>query len=254
MVSDRYGAEHRRLRRALVPAAAGRPCVRCGQPIRPGDLVDLDHDEHGGYLGVAHRRCNRAAAARKTNRARAAALRGQQRKVMTMQPTECVLGVEISQDRRRTAIGVASRFDSEPDAVGIDLAAYLDGTAGAVAELLRLRAELPVVAVVIDPHSQAATLLRPLAEAGVEVVEPSSSDVVIAHGTFMDELLGGRIRHGDHPALEAAARAAEQRRLGGASAWDRRVDVDVSPITAATLAVWALLNAPEQPEPQIFIG
>lgn len=163
-----------------------------------------------------------------------------------MRPDRCALGVEVSSDRRHTAVVVASRGPEGPDeaTVVLELAGYLDGTATAVTEVLRLREELPVVSVVVDPHSQAATLLRPLQAAKVgELVEPGSSDLVVAHGVFLDELAAGRVRHVPSPELEAAARAGEQRRLGGAQTWDRRVEVDVSPLTAATLALWGLLTA-----------
>jgi hypothetical protein len=58
-----YGTEHQKLRAAWAPrVAAGRAhCARCGQPIKPTDAWDLDHrDDRSGYLGPAHRHCNRA--------------------------------------------------------------------------------------------------------------------------------------------------------------------------------------------------
>jgi hypothetical protein len=57
-----YGTSHQQLRAAWAPrVAAGRAhCARCGQPIKPTDVWDLDHrDDRGGYLGPSHRKCNR---------------------------------------------------------------------------------------------------------------------------------------------------------------------------------------------------
>jgi hypothetical protein len=101
---------------------------------------------------------------------------------------------------------------------------------------------------VVDPHSHAATTIRPLQAAGVEVTTPISSDLVVAHGGFLDALAAGRIRHQGQPTLTAAMRHLEQRRLGGATAPERRgALVDVAPAVAAELAVWALLNQPAGP-------
>jgi hypothetical protein len=51
-------------------------------------------------------------------------------------------------------------------------------------------------AVAIDPHSPAATLIKPLTDplrnAGVKLLEPSTSDVVVAHGNFLDTLAARR--------------------------------------------------------------
>ncbi len=63
-----YGTEHKRLRDALLKTAYGTPCTRCGQLMIEGQPLDLDHaDDRTSYLGFAHRRCNRAAGARKAN-------------------------------------------------------------------------------------------------------------------------------------------------------------------------------------------
>lgn len=63
-----YGAEHQRLRRAMLPTAVGSACTRCGLTIERGQAIDLDHsDDREGYTGFAHSICNRAAGGRKGN-------------------------------------------------------------------------------------------------------------------------------------------------------------------------------------------
>lgn len=164
----------------------------------------------------------------------------------------CAVGVGVSEDRAFTSIGVAGRVADDPRVV-IDLVAYLDGTARGVAEVLRVADDLAARAVVIDPHSQAATLIHPLEEARLKtLVKPSTSDVVVAHGLFLDELKGGRLRRIPHPRLDEAARAGIQRPLAGAQTWDRRVAVDVAPLGAVTLALWGLLTAKPPPAP-VFV-
>ena len=112
------------------------------------------------------------------------------------------LGIEIAEDRSRTSIVAAGPVD-DSDMILVDLVAYLDGT-DAAGTILELRATRRVVAVAIDPHSPAATLLGPLRAAKVkELLKPSTSDVVVAHGEFVDVLAAGRLRHAAQPALTA---------------------------------------------------
>jgi hypothetical protein len=78
------------------------------------------------------------------------------------------------------------------------------------------------------------------------------SDIAVAHGTFLDELTAGRLRHAGQPELTSAIRHGQQRRLGGAMAWERRgAVVDVSPALAAEIALWALLEL-ERHMPAIY--
>jgi hypothetical protein len=81
----------------------------------------------------------------------------------------------------------------------------------------------------------------------VTVTQPSTSDIAVAHGLFIDELAAGRLGHAGQPELDAAVRHGIQRPLGGATAWQRRgIPVDISPLSAATLAAWGLLSGPAE--------
>jgi len=226
----------------MLPYAYGAACVRCGRVMLPGEALDLDHtDDRGGYLGMAHAACNRAAGARKGNASRARA-RQARRERFTRMVTEIVLAVEISEDRRHTSLAAAGSADG---CTVVELLRYLDGPTAGVEAVLEARASRPVTGVVVDPHSGAGTLLKPLQDAGVAVTEPSSSHVSVAKNMFVDETNAGRLRIVPHPALTAAVRHAQERRLGGSTAWDRRgPGVDQSPLTAVTLAVWLLLTMP----------
>lgn len=62
-----YGQAHKQARlEYLARHQPGDPCSRCGEPMNdPPDLLDLDHtDDRTGYLGLAHRSCNRSSAGR----------------------------------------------------------------------------------------------------------------------------------------------------------------------------------------------
>lgn len=71
----RYGYSHQLARKRwaqLLP----RPCTVCGRTVTAAEPWDLDHTDDGtGYLGPAHRRCNRGKGARKGNRDRARTIR-----------------------------------------------------------------------------------------------------------------------------------------------------------------------------------
>ena len=155
----------------------------------------------------------------------------------------CAIGIDIAHDREHTSAVIASQIDD--GRVLIELT-YIDGAdvAHVIADLIAGRPGL--VATVIDPQSPATTLLAPLRDVhAVTVTEPTARDVALAHGLFLDELKAGRIRYVDHEALSAAVQHAMARPLAGAEALERRrVDVDASPMTAAELAVWALLRRP----------
>lgn len=60
-----YDREHRNTREELAPLvlAGGVRCARCGDPIRPGQPWDLDHDDtdKSRYRGPSHRWCNQSA-------------------------------------------------------------------------------------------------------------------------------------------------------------------------------------------------
>ena len=162
--------------------------------------------------------------------------------------TPSTLGIEISEDRSHTSIAAARNLDGS--AVLVELVAYLNGT-DPTATVVRLRAQREVTAVVVDPRSPAATTIALLTEAGVYVTELTTHDLAVAHGRFLDTLTAGRLKHAGQPELTSAVRHGTQRPLAGADAWQRRgTAVDISPLTAATFAVWALLR--RCPTPRIY--
>lgn len=236
-----YAGRHQALRRALDPYVPGSPCWRCGRPILPGQPWDLGHDDDNPaiYRGPEHAVCNRAAGARKGNARR----RERRRRIMD-KVTEAALGIELSEDRSCCSIVAAGRLEHEM--VLVELVAYLNGPATTVGTVLELRAARKIIGVVVDPMSNAVNLIKPLRAAGVEVTEPGASDVKAAHGSFLDLLAAGRLRHLGQTELTAAMRHLQQRPMGGAQVFERRgAMADVSPAVAAELAVWGLSTAPQ---------
>ena len=164
------------------------------------------------------------------------------------EPVPCAFGVEISTDRQRCAVVKATHPD---DRITVDLVWY-EPPAMAV-EFVNgcYEAEDPV-AVVLDPRSQTVTMVRKLADAGVPVTRLKPEDVAVANGEFMDLLDRRGLRHLNQDPLTKAVRAAQQRPLSGAQAWERKVDTDQSPLNAATFAVWALQRYEELAEPGVW--
>ena len=78
MAALKYRGQHPQLRAQLLAVLKpGTPCrqiVRgkiCGQPMWPGiQELHLGHDDHGGYIGIVHARCNEQAGAINSNRGR----------------------------------------------------------------------------------------------------------------------------------------------------------------------------------------
>jgi len=163
---------------------------------------------------------------------------------------EVAFGAAISEDRKHCAI-VASGREKDGTRLVVDLVWY-DHPRGAVARMSGLWERHDPVAVVVNPKSQSGTLVKPLGEAGILVTVVTAQDVAVAHGEFLDVVNDGRLAHLDQPPLTAAVRAAQQRPLAGAQAWDPKVAVDQGPLVAATLACWAFCRWEELATPGVW--
>jgi hypothetical protein len=148
-------------------------------------------------------------------------------------------GAAISEDRKLGAIAAAGRSDSGK--ILVDLVFYAHPRL-LVARLAALSAKHDPVAVVVNPKAQSGTLIKPLSEAGVWVTKPAPEDMAISHGTFLDLVNDGGLEHLGQLPLTAAVRAAQQRPLAGAKAWEPRLETDQGPLVAATLAVWGFME------------
>jgi hypothetical protein len=78
----------------------------------------------------------------------------------------------------------------------------------------------------------------------VPVRAVTGTEYAQAVGAFHDDLAAHppRIVHRGQPELDAAVAAARRRDRGDVWTWDRRVDTDVSPLIAVTLARWAAVT------------
>ncbi|WP_413354040.1 hypothetical protein [Microbacterium sp. 1P06AB] len=75
----------------------------------------------------------------------------------------------------------------------------------------------------------------------VTLAAAEGRDMAIASGQFFDAVMESspRVRHTDQPQMNVALSVARKRPLAGAWAWNRKdEDADITPVVAATLALW----------------
>jgi len=146
-------------------------------------------------------------------------------------------GLAAAPDGSWSSVGSAGRLPSGD--LYVDNVRFDSGTAWVVdyiANDLYPRKRTPIR---IDPADSAGAFIRPLKEAGVQVVEVGGREYQQACGEFLSAVEGERIRHLGQTALNKAVGAAGRRDVGkeGGWVWVRPGAVDVSPLKAATLAL-----------------
>lgn len=151
--------------------------------------------------------------------------------------------LEVAEDRSWSCVAAAGR--SSDGTMVVDAAEYrpgVDWVVGRLAELARRRRESSVV---VQPTSAAGALIADLMAARVRVVQAKAVDYAQACGTFYDLVVSGGLRHLGQPHLDVSVAGARQKPSSEAWVWDRRRSgLDISPLVAATLAVWGASQPP----------
>jgi hypothetical protein len=153
--------------------------------------------------------------------------------------------VEVSRDLSTITIGAAGR--NRAGKRHLEIAARFPADVGKLVGWLKKRRTLhQPSAVVVDPNGPAGYLVAEVERHYGEVTKPLGRDVAAACGSVYVGICGPEVDARDikvrpHPALDAAARAAQWRDRGDARVFDRRDDdgPDVSPLMAVTLAAAA---------------
>lgn len=116
------------------------------------------------------------------------------------------------------------------------------GVEWVVPRLVELQRAHKPCAVVADPSSHAGALIEDAGKHGVEVVKPFTvRDAAQACGQFLNLAADGGLAHLGQDDLNRSLAGAMKRDLADAWAWDRSSPVaDISPLVAATLAVWGV--------------
>jgi hypothetical protein len=160
------------------------------------------------------------------------------------------LAFDVSPERRASIAAAGKRADG---LFHVEIAESRSGTRWLVPRLLELMRHEPV-RVVCDSYGPAASILRAAEEAGLQVEALTSVEHARACGQLLDLVGDQRLRHLGSSELAAALKGAKTRPLGDAWAWSRKnSQVDISPLVAATLALWAAA-APAEREPEILVA
>lgn len=147
--------------------------------------------------------------------------------------------IAVPGDRSCAAIAVAG---IRPDGrLHVEVAEYAPGTSWVEPWLIDRWQRHSPCAVVLDKTGHEASFIQGLRDAGLELLHPTSQQVAAAYGQFYDVAVNSKtLRHRHQPELDAALAGAITRDVGdGGRTWARRASAaDISPLVAATLALW----------------
>jgi hypothetical protein len=159
------------------------------------------------------------------------------------------LGVDVSVDRSRACIAIAGKRADGLWHVGV--VEYHPGNDWLEAELVRLEREHRPHAIVADSYAPVDGLQRGLTGfASKRLRLTSASEMAEACGVFYDAVTRAEVRHRGPKELVVAIDGAARRTLQDRWAWSRRRSgADISPLVAATLALWGA-RALKRPAPR----
>ena len=158
---------------------------------------------------------------------------------------------DVTPDRSSASIAAAGvRSD---DLRHVEIVDNRPGTHWVVPRVLQLRDRHSPTAILVDASGPAGSLIPEFDRNGVEVVPVSAKDHARACGSLYDSCVDGTLRHGPSDELLFALDGAAKRPLGDAWAWSRKSSsVDISPLVAATLALWGTEMGGADPTPQVW--
>lgn len=152
-----------------------------------------------------------------------------------------VFAIDMKPDRSKTAI--VAVFRDEAGALVVEVINHAQGSAWVVPRAVELDGRYEAVAFAVDKRGPAASLIKPLTDAGVRVHAMETGQVADAYGRFLDAVTDTRdLVHLDDEPLNEAVKGAGTRPLGDRKTWDRRGDADICPLVAATNGVGAHLE------------
>jgi hypothetical protein len=162
-----------------------------------------------------------------------------------------VFAVDVSPDHSWASIAAAG-FNAA-DAAHVEVTGrdgvvdHRPGTEWTVPRLTELRLAFPDMRIAIAAGSSAGALKPDLDAAGIPVDVIGSRDVAAGCGLFYTyATTAGRLAQLGQPDLDDALVAAKKRVEDGETAWvwgRKRSSADITPLYAATLALWALVGA-----------
>ena len=159
-------------------------------------------------------------------------------------PGEMALAFDVAIDSSDATI-VAAWRDPETRAGHVEVADHRPGTGWVAERWVELTDRWRPISVAYDQAGPAPDVADRAARAGVTLTGLGAREYAGACERFLRELVDGTLCYRQHPALDDAAAAAGRRAMGDAWAWGRRqTTISLSPLTAATCALWAYDGAP----------
>jgi hypothetical protein len=145
---------------------------------------------------------------------------------------------------RRTSIAAAGK--NQDGYWHVEVLEKLPGTHWVAGKLIDLEAKHSPLRIVCDGAGPAASIVSDIDEAGIKVETVDAAEHAAACGRLVDVVNEGQLRHRGSLDLWNAIRGAKPRPLGDRWAWSRKNStVDIAPLVAATLALWAAMSEPE---------
>jgi hypothetical protein len=153
-----------------------------------------------------------------------------------------VLGVDISRERDKSSIAASGLVREKTP---VEIIEAKDGANWVLPRLIEI-AKKWNAPVVIDTGSPASSMIGELENAGVGVISVGLRDYARACGSFYDAVQAKSICHLDDPNLRQAIVGSSKRALGDSWAWSRNSTNNITPLVAATLARYGVVNEPTE--------
>jgi hypothetical protein len=156
------------------------------------------------------------------------------------------LALDLAGDRSAGAISLAAPLPA--GRVGLEVIDYRPGVDWLAARALDLWRRWRPAAVYIDPFGPANTVADELDRLRVPIVRANAGNITAAAAGLYDDLRDDRLRHRSAPALDLAVAGAVRRTVLDRWAFSRgKSAADISPLTSAALARYALLEGGAPP-------
>lgn len=162
-------------------------------------------------------------------------------------PGDLALALDVAPDRQRASLVACG---AQGDYLPIEVIESREGLEWVLERTadVAARHQSPVV---IDSAGPAASLIPALEARRVTVMPIATREVANAAAMFYDAVLAKRVCHLNDYRLNDAVTGASKRAMGQRWAFDRRGHVDISPLVAASFAVWAIETG-ELQKPTIY--
>ncbi|MET0461751.1 MAG: hypothetical protein ABW007_01300 [Chitinophagaceae bacterium] len=149
---------------------------------------------------------------------------------------DLVIAIDITPDRQRASIVAASRNGNY---IPVEVIESKEGVEWLVDRTVEI-AERHSCPVIVDTGGPAAAMHLILEQRGIEVIPFAAKDVAISAACFYDNVRNGTIAHLNDYRLNDAVRSVVKRPIGERWAYARKGNVDISPLVAASFAVWGI--------------